>query len=65
MRFRLYTTSAGVTGWPSQNLAPGLIVNTNVVGDGFATVARPGCTEPSGAWRSSDSHISDTAVFSG
>src|SRR5215475_7291535 len=64
-RSRLYTTSAGVTGWPSQNLTPGRSVNTIVVGEGFATVARPGSTEPSGAWRSSDSHISETAVESG
>ena len=36
-----------------------------VVGEGVATVARPGCSEPSGAWRSSDSHISESAVNSG
>src|SRR5215472_6791276 len=64
-RSRLYTTSAGVTGWPSQNLTPDRSVNTIVVGEGFATVARPGSTEPSGAWRSSDSHINETAVESG
>ena len=28
-------------------------------------VARPGCSEPPGAWRSSDSHISESAVNSG
>src|SRR6516162_5082379 len=64
-RSRLYTTSAAVTGWPSQNLTPGRSVNTSLVGDGYATVARPGSTAPSGAWRSSDSHISETAVYSG
>src|SRR5215471_17947494 len=64
-RSRLYTTSAGVTGWPSQNFTPGRSVNTIVVGEGFATVARPGPAEPSGAWRSSDSHISESAVNSG
>jgi hypothetical protein len=64
-RSRLYTTSAGVTGWPSQNFTPGRRVNTIVVGDGFETVARPGSAEPSGAWRSSDSHINESAVYSG
>ena len=65
LRSRLYTTSAGVTGWPSQNFTPGRSVNTMVVGEGLATLARPGCSEPSGACRSSDSHISESAVFSG
>ena len=64
-RSRLYTTSAEVTGWPSQNLTPGRSVNTIVVGDGFETVARPGSSAPPGAWRSSDSHISESAVYSG
>ena len=50
---------------PSQNFTPGRSVNTILVGDGFATVARPGPIEPSGACRSSDSHISEIAVFSG
>ncbi len=64
-RSRLYTTSAGVTGWPSQNLTPGRSVNTIVVGEGVDTVARPGFSAPPGAWSSSDSHISESAVFSG
>src|SRR5215472_6690713 len=64
-RSRLYTTSAGVTGCPSQNFTPGRSVNTIVVGEEFATVARPGSIEPSGAWRSSGSHISESAVYSG
>ena len=64
-RSRLYTTSADVTAWPSQNFTPGLRVNTILVGEGFEIVARPGWSEPSGAWRSSDSHISEIAVFSG
>src|SRR6516162_9548350 len=64
-RSRLYTTSAGVTGWPSQNRTPGRSVNTRLVGDGLATVARPGSSDPSGAWRSSASHINEMAVDSG
>jgi hypothetical protein len=64
-RPRLYTTSAGVTGWPSQNLTPGRSVNTSLVGDGLATVARPGSGDPSGAWRSSGSDINEIAVNSG
>jgi hypothetical protein len=54
-----------VTGWPSQNFTFRRSVNTIVVGLGLATVARPGWSEPPGAWRSSDSHISEPAVNSG
>ena len=38
---------------------------TAVVAFGWVTVARPGWSAPFGACRSSDSHISESAVFSG
>ena len=64
-RSRLYTTSAGVTGWPSQNVTPDFRVYTAVVAFGCVTVARPGWSAPLGACRSRDSHISESVVFSG
>jgi hypothetical protein len=40
-------------------------VKTIFVGAGVDTVARPGWIDPFGSCRSSDSHISEIAVFSG
>jgi len=48
-----------------QRQRPAHVEVTIVVGDGFDSVARPGSSDPSGAWRSSDSHISESAVYSG
>jgi hypothetical protein len=41
------------------------MVNTSRVGDWIESLARPGTSEPPGACLSRDSHINESAVFSG
>ena len=66
LRFRLYTTSSGVTFLPSQNFASVLMVMISVRGSGVSTFeASPGLYEPSGCCWSSESHIEVMTVFSG